>query len=275
MAHYDARFQRMGVPYHSAYVETRFGPTHAVISGREDGKPIVLWHGGNTNASSWADWIPALAPTHHVYAIDTIGEMGKSAPTRPSKTGPAYGQWAAEAVERLDLKRANMIAVSNGGWLVLKLGGVAPEMIGSAVLMSSAGFRPISRAFVLRFMAIYVLSRSPTEIARRFLTLLAPPGTPPNPDNLELFELTMSAFRFGRESPPMVSDAEIRRLAAPTCLMMGQHEVTFDSYKVIERGLRLLPNLVSAEIVPGVGHMMARLERVIPRVTNFLEKCAE
>jgi hypothetical protein len=56
--------------------------------------------------------------------------------------------------------------------------------------------------------------------------------------------------------------------------MMGQYEVTFDPYKVLERGLRLLPNAITAEIVPGVGHMMARLDRVIPRVTGFLDRYA-
>jgi hypothetical protein len=40
--------------------------------------------------------------------------------------------------------------------------------------------------------------------------------------------------------------------------------------------VNLLPNLISAEIVPGVGHMMTheRLDRVIPRVLSFLENHA-
>ena len=150
LAHYDATLPGMGLPYEITYVETHFGPTHTVISGNEKGKSIVLWHGLNANSTTWARWIPALAPTYRVYAIDTIGGMGKSAPSRPSKKGPAYGQWAAETLAKLGLQRANMIGASNGGWLIGKLGSVAPDMIGSAVLMSSAGFMPLSIRQTLR-----------------------------------------------------------------------------------------------------------------------------
>jgi len=143
VAHYDATLQGMGIAYESRYVETRFGPTHAIVCGNEQGKPIVLWHGLNANVVSWINWMPALAPAYHVYAIDAIGGLGKSAPNRLAKKGPVYGQWAAETLAGLGLKRANMIGASNGGWLILKLASVAPDLVGSAVLMSSAGFAPL------------------------------------------------------------------------------------------------------------------------------------
>jgi hypothetical protein len=45
---------------------------------------------------------------------------------------------------------------------------------------------------------------------------------------------------------------------------------------VIERGLRLLPNAISAEVVPGVGHMMehSQPDWVVGRVSRFLERYA-
>jgi pimeloyl-ACP methyl ester carboxylesterase len=143
MAHYDAAFQAMGIRYESRYVETALGPTHAVISGNPRGKLVILWHGQNANAASWAHWTPALAPTYHVYAIDAIGGMGKSATSRPSKKGKAYDKRAAEALEAFGVGRANMIGASQGGWLIGKLASVAPDRIGSAVLMSSADFLPV------------------------------------------------------------------------------------------------------------------------------------
>ncbi|NIV30105.1 MAG: alpha/beta fold hydrolase, partial [Anaerolineae bacterium] len=143
MAQYDAAFEAMGVPCETRYVDTSQGPTHAVICGKEDGRPVVLWHGQNANAATWAHWIPALAPGYRVYAVDVIGGMGKSAPSRPSKKGMAYGEWAAEALEALGLERASMIGASQGGWLIGKLASVAPDKVGCAVLISSAGFLPV------------------------------------------------------------------------------------------------------------------------------------
>jgi hypothetical protein len=63
LAHYDATLQAMGVPYATLYVETHGGPTHAVISGNERGRPVVLWHGQNANAASWANWITSTPST--------------------------------------------------------------------------------------------------------------------------------------------------------------------------------------------------------------------
>jgi pimeloyl-ACP methyl ester carboxylesterase len=274
MAHYDATFQAMGVPYESRYVETRSGLTHAVISGNAQGKPLVLWHGLNANAATWASWIPALAPTYRVYAVDMIGAMGKSAPNRLSKKGPAYGQWVAEVLKGLGLERANVMGLSNGGWLVLKLGSVAPEMIGSATLLSSAGFMPLSKTQVLRMLPRIVF-KPPEEMARQLVALVSPPDVPPDPFFLELTELMVRYFR-SEQAPPVINDEEIKRLAAPTYLLMGQYETSFNAYKAIKRGLSLLPNVIRAEVVPGVGHGMIHKQPdwVITRVIDFLERYA-
>jgi pimeloyl-ACP methyl ester carboxylesterase len=275
VAHYDAALHEMRIPYESQYVETHFGPTHVVVSGHEQGKPVVLWHGLNANATTWAGWIPALAPVYRVYAVDTIGGMGKSAPIRPAKKGPAYGHWAAEVLEGLGLKKANMIGISNGGWLVLKLGSVAPEVIGSAVLMSSAGFRGVSLGLVFRMLPRSFF-KPPAEVARGLLELLSPPDAPLDPFLLEFFELIVSSGFRSEQMAPALNDQEIGQLAAPTYLLMGQYEVSFDPYKALRRGLELLPNVITAEIVPGVGHAMVHKQPdwVIGRVVGFLEEHA-
>jgi pimeloyl-ACP methyl ester carboxylesterase len=139
MAHYDAALQQMGLPYEVRFAQTRFGPTHVVVRGNLAGKSVALWLGLNANSATWTGWIPALAPAHRVYAIDTIGGMGKSAPSRPSKKGPDYGEWAADTLSGLGVHQANLIGASHGGWLIAKLATVVPDMIGSAVLMSYAG----------------------------------------------------------------------------------------------------------------------------------------
>lgn len=275
VAHYDATLQGMGVPYESKYVETRFGPTHVVVSGHEQGQPVVLWHGLNANTATWANWIPTLAPIYHVYAIDAIGGLGKSAPSRLTKKGPAYGQWAAEALKGLGLKRANMIGASNGAWLILKLGSVAPDTIGSAVLMSAAGFMSLSIKMVFRLIP-RILFKSPEEIARVLLELLSPPDLPLDPFFLEFFELIVSSGFRSEQMAPALSNGEIQQLAAPTYLLMGQYEMSFNPYQAIERGLSLLPNVIAAEIVPGVGHAMVHKQPdwVLARVADFLEKHA-
>jgi pimeloyl-ACP methyl ester carboxylesterase len=274
MAHYDSTFQGMPIPYESRYVETTFGATHVITAGRTDGKPIVLWHGQNANAASWAHWIPALAPAYRLYAVDVIGGMGKSAPTRPSKQGPAYGHWAAEVLAKLALDRANMIGASQGGWLIGKVATVEPDAVSSAVLMSSAGFLPVNMLQALRMLP-RILFKPPPEAARAMLALVSAPDVPPDPFFLELFELMIRYFR-SEALVPALRDDEVRALSAPTYLLLGQYESAMNPYRVLERGLKLLPNLIGAEIVPGVGHSMLhrRPDWVISRVSSFLARYA-
>jgi pimeloyl-ACP methyl ester carboxylesterase len=274
MAHYDATLQGMGLPYESRYVETSFGLTHVIVSGNEAGKPIALWHGMGANAASWASWMPALAANYRLYAVDTIGDMGKSAPTRPSRKGPGYGQWAAQVLGGLGLQQANVVGVSNGAWLVARLGGVAPEMIGSAVLMSAAGLAPLSKTQVLRMLP-RIMFKPPSEMARQMMIATSPPGMPPDPLFTKLAEFMLLHFRTG-PNPTVLEDEVYQRLTAPTYLLMGQHEVLVNPYKALQRGLRLLPNLVRAEIVPGVGHSMIHKQPdwVTARLISFLDEHA-
>jgi pimeloyl-ACP methyl ester carboxylesterase len=274
MEHYDAMLNGLVIPCETRIVETSFGPTHLVICGKENGKPVVLWHGQNANAISWFHWLPALAPIYRCYVIDVIGGMGRSAPTRPSKKGLAYGHWAAEVLDELELKQASMIGASQGGWLIAKLGNVAPETIESATLMSSAGILPLNLGQVFRMLP-RVMFKKPEEAAREMLAIVSAPDVPPNPLFLDLLELMLRYFNSEAVVPAM-SDAEVRNLTAPTYLLMGQYETAMNPYKVIERGVNLLPNLVIAEVVSGVGHSMIHRQPdwVISRVLNFLERYA-
>jgi pimeloyl-ACP methyl ester carboxylesterase len=274
MEHYDAAPQGMGVAYETRYVETTFGPSHVIISGQERGKPLVLWHGQNAHAASWVHWIPALAPSYRLYAVDVIGGMGKSAPSRPPKKGPAYGTWAAEVMEGLDLPQANMIGASQGGWLIGKLANAAPGAVSSAVLMSSAGFLPVDMLQALR-MVPRILFKPPDKAAGEMLAMVSTPDVPPDPFFLKLFELMMRYFR-SEALVPAMRDDELRALTAPAYLLLGQYESAMNPYKVIQRGLKLLPNLVIAEIVPGVGHSMIHQQPdwVTWRVLDFLARYA-
>jgi pimeloyl-ACP methyl ester carboxylesterase len=275
VAHYDKTVYAMGIPYENRYVDTTYGKTHFITCGNEKGKSVILWHGQNANATTWVRWIPYLAQKYCIYAVDTIGGMGKSAATRLSRKGTAYGEWAIEVIESIGLQKANMVGASNGGWLILKLGSIASERIGNAVLLSSAGLMPISMKLVFKIVS-RSLKKNPKVIAERLVELLSPPDRPVDPFYSEFFELILTSKFRGEQIAPRIGDEELRRMTAPTYLLMGQYERSFNPYKAISRGVRLLPNIVAAEIVPGVGHSMEHRQPdwVISRVIGYLDQYA-
>jgi pimeloyl-ACP methyl ester carboxylesterase len=79
MSIYDEKLARWPVPFEELDVRTRYGFTHVVASGAADAPPVVLVHMAGCAAIVWRSLVASLATDHRVYAIDTIGDAGKSA----------------------------------------------------------------------------------------------------------------------------------------------------------------------------------------------------
>src|ERR1700761_9521101 len=68
------------VAYEELDVHTRLGVTHMIASGPADGPVVLLLPSLAASALLWAPNVAALSRTHRVYAVDTIGQPGKSLP---------------------------------------------------------------------------------------------------------------------------------------------------------------------------------------------------
>jgi 2-hydroxy-6-oxonona-2,4-dienedioate hydrolase len=270
MALYDRMLGQISVPYSTRYVATQAGATHVIQAGPRAAPPVFLLHGMSANAVTWVPQINALAQQYRVYAADMPGCMGRSAPTRVARTGSAYGEWLAEVMDGLDVRAASCIGISFGGWLALKLASVAPGRVASALLMSSAGFVPQSNKALLKMLPRLAIMPfvSLERRARLFLDVMGVPGYKPTAEEVELFGLLLSSFKYDQRAPDPCTDAELATLTAPTALLYGAYEAAFDAHAAIRRARRLLPNLVQCEVVPGVGHGMTGED--IPQVNRLL-----
>ncbi|MFC1581001.1 alpha/beta fold hydrolase, partial [Thermodesulfobacteriota bacterium] len=59
-------------------VSTRFGPTYVNAFGSKSSPKLALLHGMGASSTMWAPNIEALSQHFRVYALDTIGDLGKS-----------------------------------------------------------------------------------------------------------------------------------------------------------------------------------------------------
>jgi pimeloyl-ACP methyl ester carboxylesterase len=250
MASYQYDLRQITVDCRSLELQTRFGATHVLTAGPEEGQPVVLLHGWNTNAAGWWPQINSLAGSFRLYAPDTIGQAGRSSPTRPPLKGPGLAQWLVDVVDSLQLDCPDFIGSSGGAWLIVKLASLVPERIRSAVLISPAGFVPLPLSLLLRFAAIGMLRPGPGT-ARRYLRIM---GNPVADEAHQARHNSLLLHFKSQLPPPTFRDAELRRLQAPTHLLIGEFDRAFRAAKVIERACHLLPDLRSAELVPGAGH---------------------
>jgi pimeloyl-ACP methyl ester carboxylesterase len=147
VANYDRALEKWPVPYETKYVSTAFGDTHMIVSGPEDGEPLILLHGGGVDANSMAP-LAALAQSYRVYALDTIGFSGKSKAVKVIVDRATLAEWLTGVLDALNIEKAHMAGWSMGGFLTVNYALEKPERLKKIVLIAPAAtFVPFSKDF--------------------------------------------------------------------------------------------------------------------------------
>ncbi len=126
MSAYNAVLDLWPVPYESFDVPTRFGKTHVIASGPKDAQPLVLLHATSASATMWFPNIADLSRDYRTYALDTIGEPGKSVISNPPQKRSDYALWLIDMFNELDVIHADVVGASYGGWVTMSLALYSP-----------------------------------------------------------------------------------------------------------------------------------------------------
>ncbi len=276
---YEAAMKRWPVPCEEIDVATRFGSTHVIVSGPKDAPPLVLLHGYMVTSAMWSPNIAEFARDHRVYAVDVIGQPGKSIPAEPVRSAADFVAWLAATLDALHLDRVSLVGMSYGGWLALSFAVARPARVQNLVLLSpAASFLPIVRQFSLRGMLMVLF---PTRFTvNSFMRWLGFKGAPGNADGRRVFDLMylgLKHFRVPQETLRVAinvfSDDELRALPVPVLLLMGEHEVIYDAATALARARRLIAHL-EADLIPRSSHDMCfrQHEIVDARILDFLKR---
>jgi pimeloyl-ACP methyl ester carboxylesterase len=143
-------------------VDTSYGQTFIRISGPRHGQPLVLLHGLAATSLMWIPNIVGWSERYRTYALDTIGDPGRSVALKRMKSPADYMRWLDEVLDALQLHSGvHLLGVSYGGWLTGQYALHAPKRLARVVLMAPAGtILPLSFSFVARFMLMRTGSSS-------------------------------------------------------------------------------------------------------------------
>lgn len=263
MAMYDAALSHWPVPYETMLLPTRHGDTFVIASGDVSAPPLILLHGAGSNSAIWAGDTAAYSRHYRVYAVDLIGEPGKSAPNRPAWEGAAYAEWLEDVFNGLHIEQAVVVGISQGAWTALKFSVVNPERIEKLILICPGGIIPDRPSFLIRAIGLSLLGQWGT---RRLIRALF--GAQPVPEGVEdTVALVMGNFKGQFGVLPIFTDAELRRLTMPTLLLGGGRDVMRDLPKIAARLRGLLPHL-EVTIFPAAGHVVLN---TVGTVLDFLQ----
>lgn len=190
MALYDTALSHWPVPYTTQTIATRHGATFVIASGAERLPPLILLHGAGTNSAIWVADVTGYSRCYRVYAVDLLGEAGRSAPNRPAWDSPAYAEWLDDVLASLHIERAVLVGISQGGWTALKYAVYKPERVEKLVLMTPGGVATDKGSFLVKAIGLSLLGKWG---ARQMVRMIY--GSQPIPDGVEDIISTVTTDR--------------------------------------------------------------------------------
>ncbi len=255
VAAYDAVLARWPVPYEQQDVPTRLGPTHVLISGMPAAKPLMLLHGQDSSATSWIYNVRDLVQGFHVYAVDTIGDMGKSRPTRLPGSREDYANWLLDVLDQLKIQQVDLVGLSYGGFLAANFAVAHPERVGCIVFLAPGipNFGPPTFQWASFGLPMMVLpSRSTIS---RFINGISTAGysrSDPVHEQMIIGMTNMKKVSFMR---PVFADEELAHIRAPVLLLVGDHEIEYAPQQALDRAAGLIPGL-RTQLITNAGHLL-------------------
>ena len=279
MAAYDTVLAKWPVEYEDITVPTRLGSTHVIASGPADAPPLILLHAAMATATVWRPNVEALSEHFRVYAVDVVGQGGRSVASRMIESRRDYADWLNDLLDGLGIARASLVGNSYGGFIALNHAAMAPERIDRVVLISPGGgfvsFMPLFRSMIYMMMRGALRDVFGADTPRPDLISVITRGVGFNQEDEDWLalgrQLMDGSKRINMIIPPVLSDAELGAIRVPTLLLIAEHEILYEPEPTLASAMARMPGL-EGEIVQGAHHFaaMSRPDAVNARIVSFL-----
>ena len=240
----------------SRTVLTPWGPTFVRISGPAHSVPLVLLPGAASSSLMWAPNIQDLSADYRTFAVDRIGDFGRSICTRSIPRFRNLVEWFTEFLDALGLRDpVHLVGISYGGALAAEVALHCPARIRKLVLLAPGATVLRSSPRLMGRLAVAIFAhKSGLNSLMRWLFADAVRQQPAWVENtLEQLNLHMRSTRRVAPMPRVWSDTEWASLRVPTLFLVGEDEKIYSPTKALRRLRRVAPQ-VRGEIIAGAGH---------------------
>jgi pimeloyl-ACP methyl ester carboxylesterase len=274
-AAYDAVLARWPVLYEAVDVSTEFGTSRVQVCGPPDGGPLLLLPGGGATSTVWFANVEALGRSHRVFAVDVVGDAGRSVPNvrngRSLRTGGDLMSWLSEVIDGCGLESVSLCGHSYGGRIALAYALHAPHRVRRLVLLDpTACFAGMSLRYLWHALPL-LLRPSEQRLRALFGWELGGAGAL-DAQWLNLAAAGAAEFRTKIVVPRRPSRERLRGLAVPTLLLLAGRSRVHNVDRVAANARLLLPD-VTVDVLPHVSHHglpMLDADRLNSRMIEFL-----
>jgi len=249
-------------------------PIHYLVTGREDGEPVVLIHGfASSIEAQWAPVIEALKKDYKVIAMDIRGCGGSGKPHDPKKYGIEMVNDVVRLLDHLKIDKAHIVGYSmsagtalcltvHHGQRVRTLSACGAGMVSFGSNSPPAG---IPKAELPRNRILTDLASALDKGSIEPLTIeLTPKNQPkPTPEAIKAHDTALLSVNDAQALAAMIRGAghedtrltekQIQDIRVPTLALIGAHDpLRFG----VDRLKRLLPQ-TKVVVVDNAHHLNA------------------
>ncbi|GGE57269.1 alpha/beta fold hydrolase [Priestia taiwanensis] len=263
LSYYESLVEKSSVPHEKIIIDTRYGKTFIMDSGKEDLPPLILLHGSGMNSVMWVHELVKYARHYRVYAVDMPGEPGRSSVTQLPFEGDDFTNWLYNIFDVLSIETASIVGISLGAWLGTKFSIKYPPKVNKLVLLCPAGIGPQKKSFM--FKSLFYMLAGEKGIEKLYYRINGDKHIPK--EILTYQKLITKHFNFRKETIPLFSDDELRKLTISVALFVGAKDIMIHSAKTAKR-LKSLVEYATINVLPDEGHSLVNQGEAIREFLN-------
>ncbi|MBU8917280.1 alpha/beta hydrolase [Bacillus sp. FJAT-29953] len=251
---YDESLKHWNIEIETLYIETTFGKTHVIACGPKDAQPVVLLHGMTVSSTMWFANAPVWSQSYRIYAIDTIGDFGKSECIRPVTTRPELNSWLNEVLDALNIEVFYLIGHSMGGWIALQFSLQSDRVKKLVLLAPVMSLSGLNWRFPFKLLPATLLKNS-YSIRKLYEWMFAKQNTP----SPLLYKQFLAGYKLGKiqlkVAPTVMKEAELKGLWPETLVLIGEEEVIYSSVQKAIKRADEAPNM-TVHLIPACSHCL-------------------
>ena len=192
-----------------------------------EGEPLIFLHGNNGSIEDFYQQIPFFAKHYRVIVLDTRGQGRSTDLTKTPYTYEVFSNDLFQVIQKLNLKKVNLVGWSDGGNTALIFNAQHPELINKIITIG----------------AVLNPNGVKDELIENFKNLA---NKPSENTNLRLIELMLNE--------PNITKSELNEIQNPVLVIAGEKdEVKEEHTKEIQQNIKnaellIIPN--STHYVP-------------------------
>jgi pimeloyl-ACP methyl ester carboxylesterase len=268
---YDEKMADWPVPYQDVFLDTAYGKVHVIVSGPEDAPPLLLLHASGVASWSWKFNVEAFSDRYRMYAIDTIGDAGKSQLSDVGhypQNGQQQGELYAEIADKLGVEKAYVVGASEGGFIGTNYALYAPERVEKLALLGPMGYAGTTES-VVRIMLVAFFPLKPIQEST------VPWAFGDDPQVVyefgEQLRLLMAEVTPKKASPVPFTPEQRQSLEVPVLLVLGEKDNLVGDPEAARSLVQDVPD-IQVEVLD-TGHLIGaeQPEKVNTLIVEFFE----